>query len=164
MIRPSFLTPILTRASTPCRCDVFLNSCSRVQSSFTGRPFIAIASTAAMISIDTPAFPPNPPPTYGVTTRMSLWLSPNGASAIAITFRWANGDCDDAQIVSRPPASYSAAAACGSIGQCAYRGTAYVSSRMKSASLNPFSTSPLRVLRQWAMFVPGFGKNHGTRP
>ena len=95
---------------------------------------------------------------------MSLWLNPNGASAMAMTLRWANGDCDDAQIVNLPLASNNAAAACGSIGQCAYRGTAYVSSKMKSASLNPFSTSPFRVFRQCAMFVPGFGKNHGTRP
>jgi hypothetical protein len=62
-ISPLFFTPILTRATTPRRCDVFMNSCSRVQCSRTGRPFIAIASTAPMISIETPALPPKPPPT-----------------------------------------------------------------------------------------------------
>ena len=58
-----------------------------------------------MISIETPALPPNPPPTYGVTTRMSLCDRPSGASASANTWRWVYGDCDADQSVRRPAMS-----------------------------------------------------------
>jgi len=42
---------------------VQMNSSSRVMRSLTGCPLTALAMTTAFTSIETPALPPNPPPT-----------------------------------------------------------------------------------------------------
>ena len=67
----------------------------------------------------TPALPPNPPPIYGVMTRISLWVKPSGAKASANRWRWVKGDCDDAHTVMRPAWSTLATAIWPSMQQWA---------------------------------------------
>jgi len=60
---PSASQPILIWATRLCRTVVPINSSSRVIRSLTGCPLTARAMATAHTSIETPALPPNPPPT-----------------------------------------------------------------------------------------------------
>jgi len=53
----------LVFATSVWRTVVPMNSSSRVMRTLTGWPLTARASTTAYTSIETPALPPNPPPT-----------------------------------------------------------------------------------------------------
>jgi hypothetical protein len=88
----------------------------------TGRPVRRAAAATTVYSAWTPALPPKPPPTWGVTTRISAGSIDSAAAS------WPCrpcGICVDAQNVSRPASSTSAAQQSGSIGTTAMRWLTY---------------------------------------
>ena len=103
-----------------------------------GQPLHFVARATGMASMVTPALEPKPPPTSGAMTRISLCET---CSALAIRFRAANGDCDDAHRVTLPFSSIWAMATCVSMGTCWMWGMRKVRSTMCSHFGHASSTS-----------------------
>ena len=91
----------------------------RVGTQITGRPVRSAQAATTVYSECSPALPPNPPPTWGVTTRTVDCSTPSALH----TWPWTRcGIWFDTHSVRRPVVgSTSAAAPSGSIGATAMR-------------------------------------------
>ena len=150
-----FIAAHLIVSTRPWRQKAAWNSSSRVKTSLTGRPFVLLDTTTASDSIETPALAPNPPPTYGAITstepcetlqclcdqvtlgKWGLRAGPEGDVPIFVPFGYRymrfNRDVLDMWNL-------------------------IFSFNYRREFLKPSSTSPLRTLKRFAMFVPASGK------
>ena len=79
---PPRMAPSLTVCSVLGRWPMPVNIRGRVRISFTGRPTVRAASTARIVCDRTRSPAPNPPPTYGASTRTADGSSSRGRVAV----------------------------------------------------------------------------------
>ena len=113
----------------------------RVATHTTGAPSRIASAATTSCSGYSPALPPKPPPTGGVTTRTRLASTP---SPVARSWRNRCGIWVAPYTSRRPSACTTAAAACGSIGATAMRWFTRRARTTTSASPNTASTGALR--------------------